>query len=608
MSPLVYDASVDASRGDRGTLRCHVSPVEPRRADAVFTPSLDHTASTRRPGTTLVVACLVGLFAFRLGFGLSSEFLFEDETQIFLNGLRHYTTGQWPYFGPDVVWTRSEIPGALQGILISTPLRIVPVPESAFVLLNVLSFASLAALAWYASKRLPWAPRWLIWGWFMTVPWVLQFSTHITNPSYVLPAAIVFFLGFFEAVPVFSLGIIRPPLAHLMMGAALTWVMQIHMSWPLMLPFAAWAWIGQWRGGWRALALDAGAFVVGALIPGLLLLPTFVRYGFGGGSGGVVRNLHLHVLNPWFAVTTLARVLSFPSLEISRFIATDTPKRIEFLQRNWWLAPLAVVVWVVGVVQPFWMLVELVRSPARWPRADGKAQWVAMRRLLAASIAIVCASYSFVMEPPQAHAFYVLAPMALLLGVYCWTFVDSPRMRVVAAWILGVNIVFHGGLAIAQAPMKSVYKRREVVMAAIRQKRFDILGHRRPFAIDAGPYTVDSSLPHDPTRDIVVDNTTYARRFDSSVHWTVRIRNTNERVAYRDLLYLTTYIGADGSRIEEHEFIKDIFEPCEQRVVDLNDGVVRAPFVDATLQVIAAEPLIPSETRRCEGGPQHDRN
>ena len=195
--------------------------------------------STRR---AVIVFSLLALFAFRLAFGLSSEFFFEDETQIFLNGLRHYTTGEWPYFGPDVVWTKSEIPGALQGLLVSLPLRVVAAPESAFVLLNVLSFGALAALAWYTTRRLPSVPRWLVWGWCMTVPWTLQFSTHIINPSYVLPAAVVFFIGFFESVPVFAVGAIGRAAAHFMMGAALTWVMQIHMSWPLMLPFAAWAW------------------------------------------------------------------------------------------------------------------------------------------------------------------------------------------------------------------------------------------------------------------------------------------------------------------------------------------------------------------------------
>jgi hypothetical protein len=42
-------------------------------------------------------------FAFRLGFGLSSDFFFEDQTQVFLLGLRAYATGAWPYFGADVV-------------------------------------------------------------------------------------------------------------------------------------------------------------------------------------------------------------------------------------------------------------------------------------------------------------------------------------------------------------------------------------------------------------------------------------------------------------------------------------------------------------------------
>ena len=92
------------------------------------------------------VALLLGAcFAFRLLFGLSREFFFEDETQIFLLGFRYQAIHAWPFFGPDVVWTRSEIPGALQALLVGVPLRILAVPESPFVLLNVLSFAAIAA-------------------------------------------------------------------------------------------------------------------------------------------------------------------------------------------------------------------------------------------------------------------------------------------------------------------------------------------------------------------------------------------------------------------------------------------------------------------------------
>src|SRR4051812_19735673 len=156
---------------------------------------------------------LVALFAFRLWFGLSSEFFFEDETQIFLMGLRYYATGHWPFFGPDVVWTRSEIPGALQALLVGVPLHIAPIPEAPFVLLNLLSFAALGMLAWYVCQQLPQLPRWLVWGWFLAVPWTLEFSTHVINPSYVLPAAVLFFVGFFEALPTFTLRRIPAPIA-----------------------------------------------------------------------------------------------------------------------------------------------------------------------------------------------------------------------------------------------------------------------------------------------------------------------------------------------------------------------------------------------------------
>ena len=62
---------------------------------------------------------LVGLFAFRLFFGLASDLFSEDYTQVFLLGLGYYATGAWPYFGPDVTWTSSEIPGALQSLSVA---------------------------------------------------------------------------------------------------------------------------------------------------------------------------------------------------------------------------------------------------------------------------------------------------------------------------------------------------------------------------------------------------------------------------------------------------------------------------------------------------------
>ena len=69
-------------------------------------------------------------------------------------------------------------------------------------------------------------------------------------------------------------------------------------------------------------------------LPALLLLPTLLLHGATTGSGGVLRNLHVHPVNPWIIVTTLARFLSFASLDITRFLATD-----EFL----WVSDVAAI-------------------------------------------------------------------------------------------------------------------------------------------------------------------------------------------------------------------------------------------------------------------------
>jgi hypothetical protein len=542
---------------------------------------------------------LFALFAFRLWFGLSREFFFEDETQIFLIGFRYYSTGEWPFFGPDVVWTKSEIPGALQGVLVGLPLRIAPYPESSYVLLALLSFAALCAFAWYVGEHRSMAPRWLVWGWLLTIPWTIQFSGHLINTSYIFPASLVFFIGFFESVPLLSLDRIRTPLAHAMMGAALTWLIQIHMSWPLLLPFVAVAWFTGARGSARALAAHLAGFAAGAALPALLLLPTLLLHGAATGSGGVLRNLHLHAVNPWIVVTTAARFLSFPSLEIARFIATDGPKRLEFFQRHPWLAPLAAIVFVVGIVQPLWMLIDWARSARRWPEAPTRTRWQALRALVAASILIVYASYWFVMEPPQAHAFYVLAPVAFLFAAYWWTLVDSPRARQIAAAVLAVSIAYHAGLAWAQTPELSLYRNRGIVATAVRLKQPEMFAHRREFAIGGGPASLqDPARPYDPTRDMQIVSARHRPGPADSVHWTITLRNASQVVAFRDPLYIATYRDAQGAVVDErHERIKDIFEPGVVQTIELNDGYARAPFASADMRIAAAEALLPVPVR-----------
>ncbi len=531
---------------------------------------------------------LAGLFALRLLFGLCYEFFFEDETQIFLIGLRAFARHAWPYFGPDVVWTQSQIPGALQGLLIAVPLWIAPFPESPFVLLNLLSFGGLALLAWYIGGRLPALPRWLVWGWLMTVPWTINFSTSMINTSYILPGALVFFVGFFEAHPRFSIGRMRPRTGLFLMGVAITWIMQVHMSWPLLGPYVALVLFARRRLGARALALDLLTLAGGAAIPGLLLVPTFVRFGIHAGSGGTGRNLQVHWVGFGAVVSTLARFLSFASLEVLQFIGTDTAKRVMFVLRHLWILPLLAVVGIVGVIHPVWMLRQWFRS--RHPLRD---DWPAVKWLAAGSVALVVLSYCFASVPPQAHAFYAVSPVAFVYAAYCFAFIDTPTWRRIAAVVLAANVAYHFGLALAAAPNRSLYMNRVVVAEAVSRPDPDVLAHRREFAMDAIP-GFDTNPRRDPRDELKLENPAWSVHAVRAVLWNVIVRNESGTRAYRDLLYRAVYRDGNGRVLDtRHGLVRDVFEPGEPRRVEINDGSVSVPFTSATIEIILAETIKP---------------
>jgi hypothetical protein len=533
-------------------------------------------------------AALTAAFLFRLAYGLTREFFFEDQTQIFLMGLRYYATGAWPYFGPDVVWTESEIPGALQALLVGLPFHIAPVPEAPFVLVNLLSFGALAAFAWYIRARVPQLPAWLVWGWLMTLPWTLEFSAHILNPSYLLAPSIVFFIGFFEAVPPLRLGRIPRPAAFALMGGALGWVVQIHMSWPLLLPYAAFAWLAGWRAGARSMAIGALCFLLGLLVFGSLVIPTFLVYGQGG-SGGTLRNLRVRPVDPSVAVSTLARLFSFASFEIWRFIETDTGKRLMLMLRNLWLAPLAVIVWLTGIWQPIWMLREWFRTRSPF------SEWPVLKWLVVGTVVLFYGSFWLVVQPPQAHNLYIVAPVGLMFAAYCWTFVDSTRWRRIAAALLIVNVAYHAGLGWVQAPEQSLYRNREVVAAAVWLTEPEMFAHRRAFAVDGGPATLDAaSRPYDTARDVQFTDVQFRLGPRRVSLWNLTLRNRNEGVAFRDVRYLTRYRGKDGSLIvERSNVIEDIFQPGAVAQVEVNDGIVNEDFATATIEMVGAEALLP---------------
>jgi len=363
----------------------------------------------------LLYACLLLLaFLFRLVFGLCSQFQDEDTRQIYLLGLKFYTTGAWPYFGPDVTST-IQIPGALQGLVVGLPFYVVPIPEAPYVLLNVLSFASLCFFAWYCCKQLPEIPKWFVWSWLLTSPWTLNLSTHIINPSYVLPAAILFFIGAIETYPFLTRGFIAPHWANFMMGLALFWIMQFHLSWVVLVPYVAISFYFQFKKFGREVFSSLVWFAGGALITGSFLLPTFIKYGLAAGMGGTTQTVEFNSGNLWRHLNivegVLGRFLSFASFELPRFIGANTAARLAFIKENLWLIPFVAFLTVVGILQCIALLVLWFR------KNHSQKDWKAVKYLTLATVVLLYFSFLFSMKAPVSHTFYVTLPLAMLYSL-----------------------------------------------------------------------------------------------------------------------------------------------------------------------------------------------
>jgi hypothetical protein len=422
---------------------------------------------------------LVLAFFFRLGFGLCLDFWrgSEDEKQVYLIGLKYFTTGAWPYFGPDVTGT-IQIPGALQGLVVGLPFYVLPIPEAPYVFLNILTFSSLCFFAWYCTKRLPEIPKWFAWSWLLTAAWTVDLSTQPHNISYVLPGAILFFVGAIETYPFLSRNLIPLRWANFMMGLALFWIMQFHMSWVVLVPYVALSLYCQYRSAGRRILASVMWFSFGAILTGSLLVPTFIKYGLANGLGDTNQAVQFNSGNLWGSLNivegVLGRFLAFASFELPRLIGHDTATRLAFMKRNLWLSPIVVFLTLVGILQCIALLVLWFRKQASQP------DWQGVKYFALGTVVLLYGLFLFSMKPPLSRSFYVVFPIAMLYSFYCWNeFLKKPAWREFAALFIICAIVFEVGLAVNNYSRVSLYLDRARIMRAIKARDYRILGERR---------------------------------------------------------------------------------------------------------------------------------
>jgi len=533
----------------------------------------------------------------------------EDERQVYLIGLRSFARGEWPYFGADVVWNGSQLPGALQALLVRWALAIWPAPEAPIILLNLLSFAALCGFAWFLIRRFPDVPRWIIAGLLFTCPWTLNFSAHIINTSYVLPGAIVFFVGFFEGMPAFRRGLLPVSTAWACLGFGLLWVMQIHMSWVVLPAFVIAAAIGVLidrvdpPGKTRRIGQALIGFVAGAALPAGLLVPTLMKYGLA--SIGLTGAITLQPQSPVDLLTTAARVLSFASFELMRFLGLTRADRVFAIWRQPWIAPFVALVLIAGIVQPIWMLVTAFRK-AQVDASD----WRRIRVLVGATIVLIYSSYFLSIRGQQAHAFYLAFPISAMFALSCWQLAARAasgdrrrRWERLAAVVIVSNVIVHVGLAIDRRPRQSLYANRALAAAAIADRNDRYMGDRRDTIYEkenhrprpTDPVTdPDAYLAASPTSDLEVQQVTWTPLRDYASGFTITIAHRGTLAAWCDLRYESTYYDDTGQVFETHEgVIKQIIQPGETRTWEVPDGNRPDLVSSLKVKITTAERVIP---------------
>ena len=430
------------------------------------------------------IVLFLALFLFRTAFGLCKDFFSTDELQTYLIGLKWYCQGGWPYFGPDLIVTETgfyaQIPGPLQAWMAGYPFVVCPIPEAPFLFLNLFTTGLIALFAWYLSKRLPEIPLLFLFAWIALLPWNLQWSAHTDNASYLLIGSTLFFLGFLEAVPSFTLDFLPPAVAFALMGFGLFWDMQFHNSWLLLAPFVALALGLRLRDKRFHFVHDFVAFLLGALPLSALLAPTYLKYGFSQSEGGF-KLAQLFNLDNFLALPTiLGRFLSLPCFETIRFLyEPNQVHHLDFFKAVPWLILPGFLMILLGWLQPLSLLVlGFVKNPAH---PEGRT----LSKITLFALAVVWVSFWFTSKTPYAHIYYILMPLLAAYSLYAWSrWAGRPLWRRLAAACLAVNLLFQTGYMAHMFKTRSLYTHRSLVSKAINQKDYRILGERRPGSVD----------------------------------------------------------------------------------------------------------------------------
>ena len=264
-------------------------------------------------------------------------------------------------------------------------------------------------------------------------------------------------------------------MSFFLIGAALLWVIQLHLSWMLMLPFILHAFFSLIKPWNKKILLYGMYFVLGYLTTGLLLIPTFATFGISSGEGNISSNIIFNINNFKELFTVLLRYLSLATFELTRFMGESTTERLSFLREFYLFAPFIVYAGILGALQVVWMIVA-------WFRKNIHPEWKTLRMVVLLGFTITWLSFFFPVKGPSSHTFYLMLPLVMIYSFYCLEPLFKKKWIVIISIIfLFSGIVFHSTLSYKRYSNNSMYMNYQKPLKAIQSKDYKVLGERRNY-------------------------------------------------------------------------------------------------------------------------------
>jgi hypothetical protein len=313
----------------------------------------------------------------------------------------------------------------------------------------------------------------------LTCPWTLTYSTHVYNPSYLLALSCCFFVGFFELVPSLTGNLVPSGVSFFLLGFSVAAASQFHLSWPLLVPFVLMSIATRARE--RLLTPSQIAWLLaGAAVPLTLLVPTVLEYGFASLFAALGGNAGVNSQSALTSVQLVGRFLSFASFEPLKFLGYNSEAQLQVLRQSPWLIPFAVALGLVGLAQPFVMLMVLFAPRLLKVEGDPCRN---IRWLVVGTLGLTWVSFWCTSRPPITRNYFILCPVALLTGYLAFaSLIRTVYAKRWAVAVIAAGAMMHIGLAARRLSTDPWTGRRSTVIQAIQERDYRILGERRPHA------------------------------------------------------------------------------------------------------------------------------